>query len=116
MNPGAFYLLATPPALLFFFYLKQGLTELLRVSLSSRGWLRTWILLSQPPKNWDYKRAPPRPAVGSYLLFLYVLPSHPRVWDIGGIELTGILPLSYTSTPFYFTFILFCFVFVELGD
>ena len=30
-----------------------------RVSLSSWGWLQTQILLSQPPKCWDYKCAPP---------------------------------------------------------
>ena len=63
LNPGAFYLRATLPALfLLFFILKQGLTKLQKASLSSWGWPQTRILQSQTPKYWDYKREPPRQA------------------------------------------------------
>ena len=44
---------------IFYFIWKQGLTKLLRASLSSWGWPWTWILLSPHPECWDYKRAPP---------------------------------------------------------
>ena len=61
-----------------------------RVSLScwgpnNWGWPRTWILWSQPPKYWDYKRAPPRPA---YFLFwnrvfpgMVVHACNPSTWE-----------------------------------
>ena len=50
----------------YFFILKQNLTKLQKASLSSWGWLRTQILLSQLLKFWDYKRAPP---CQTYFLF-----------------------------------------------
>ena len=45
-----------------FIFLKQGLIRLMRVSLLAKAVLEPEVLLSQPPKYWDYKRAPPRPA------------------------------------------------------
>ena len=51
----------TPSPILFLIW-KQGLTRLVRVSLLAEAVLEPAILLSQSPKYWDYKRAPPRPA------------------------------------------------------
>ena len=92
----------------FIFILKQGLTKLQRASLSSWGWLWTQILLSQPPKYWDYKRAPPRPAlcvllnvagdkyVDFVILFFFF-------FVVLGIEPRGILPPGYTPSPIFYS-------------
>ena len=77
----------------FILILKQGLTRLMRVSLLAEAVLKPAILLSQPPKYWDYKRVPPRLAL-FYFLFILAL----------GIEPRGILPPSCTPQP-YFIFI-----------
>ena len=78
LNPVAFYLRATPPALFFFlcFILKLGLMRLRRASLRrerererERGRERAEAGCEpgssglRLPKYWDYKRAPPRPAL-----------------------------------------------------
>ena len=44
------------------FYFETGLARLMRVSLFSETVLEPMILLSQPPKYWDYKHVSPRPA------------------------------------------------------
>ena len=45
----------------FIFLLKQGLTRLVRVSILAEAVLEAVILLSLPPKYWDYRHAPPHP-------------------------------------------------------
>ena len=72
MNAGAFYLHATPPALFFMLYFETGLTKLRRASLwrererereraeAGREHGSSGLRL---PKYWDYKCAPPRPAL-----------------------------------------------------
>ena len=50
-------------ALFFIFILKQGLTRLTRASLLAEVVLKPVILLSQPPKYWDYSHVPPRLAL-----------------------------------------------------
>ena len=84
MNPGAFYLRATPPALFFlYFILKLGLTKLRRASLGrererdrDRDRERERAEAGREPgssdlhlpKYWDYKHALPRPALFIYFL------------------------------------------------
>ena len=60
LNPGAFYLRATPPALFYFYF--ETWSEMIRVSLLAETVLEPAILLSQGPKYWDYRCVPPHPA------------------------------------------------------
>ena len=50
------------PSPIFIFILKQGLARLMRVSPFAEAILKPALLLSHPPKYWDYRCASPCPA------------------------------------------------------
>ena len=69
--------------------------------------VKPMILLSQPPKYWDYRYMPPY--LASYDFFLLFVCLFCFVFVVLEFEPRGILPLSYTPALFSF------FFFVVLG-
>ena len=67
LNPGPFYLWATPPALFYFLFWNKVLLGCWESCHVAEAILEQAILLSQPPKYWDYKHAPKRPASALFL-------------------------------------------------
>ena len=72
----------------FIFTLKQGFARLIKVSLFAESVLKPVILLCQPPKYWDCKHVPLRPALPCFLCV--------RVWcwglNLGVVYLWATLP------------------------
>jgi hypothetical protein len=52
-----------------------------RVLLCGPDWSQQLILLSQPPKCWDYRCAPPYLAILCFLLAVWPWTSHSPLWD-----------------------------------
>ena len=84
MNPGAFCLRATPPALFFILYFETGSHEVAEGLTKERERERERERAEaghEPrssglrlPKYWDYKCAPPRPASQLYFLYFILKP------------------------------------------
>ena len=108
-----------------YFIWKQGLTKLLRASQAAEAGFKPAILLSQPPKYWDYKCSALLSAillffiyysfifvcvvvVGFYVSQKWDQTLHPAtyyfpllfiIYLFWGMEPRGLLSLSYTSRP-----------------
>ena len=79
---------------ILFFVWKQGLTRLMRVSQLAEAVLEPAILLSQPPKYWDYKRAPPHPAL---ILFFILKQGFTKLMRVSLLAQAGLEPVILLS-------------------